>query len=458
MNQQHENSNRAASRRKATYFISFGLVGAAVLALAFFLMRSLSPNAPHESAQQGLDASANAAPTPVGDKTSAAAHHEATQPISLSPDLALLVRQMNDSSLSIAERQKAIAALVQDGSPEALAALKEAAASSPPEIRGAIAGALRACASPGCTSILLTLLHDPNESVAIESIRSLAKQASPEAATALGQVLNNPQQSSNLRCEAALDLGDVEQFGVVSMLTDAAKQTDDEDVAAAALKALGGRDFSETQAFFESFLRSGDASPELRVAAVEALGGAEGDPTAFLVSLLTDPDGDVRVEAAWALSALSATGNAGAQLLALLQTETDADVRLRLFQALRNQDSFDVSAAMALVQNEPDPSARIAGLDLLATALRNNPTTALQNFFDQTATAELKNDILTSQVFDDQQAAVLALTRAHTPLAMQALQEVAQEQAAQAQAAQAQAQTPSGPTTFVPNSAHTKGQ
>src|SRR5208337_80178 len=181
------------------------------------------------------------------------------------------------------------------------------------------------CNSPGCASILLSLLHDSQEPVALEAIRSLAKQNSPEGATALGQLLNDPQQSSTLRCEAALDLGDVDQFGVVSMLTDAAKQTDDADVAAAALKALGGRDFSETQPFFESFLHSSDVSSELRVAAVEALGGAEGDPTAFLASLLTDPDDDVRVEAAWALSAVSATGDLATQLVGLLQNETDAD-------------------------------------------------------------------------------------------------------------------------------------
>ena len=410
------------------------------LAAVFFFSHGSSSAGPDATTNQVADSRAPVAPTPGAPKPPAAGQANA-QPSSNLPDLANLIRRLNDSSLSLAERQKAIRALVQDGSPDALAALKAAAAGSSPDIRGAIAGALRTCTSPACTSILLSLLRDPTESVALESLRSLAKQASPEAATALGQVLNDPQQSSRLRCEAALGLGDMDQFGVTSMLTDAAKQQDD-DVAAAAIKALGGRDFSETQPFFESYLHSADVSSEQRVAAVEALGGAEGDPTAFLVSLLHDPDDNVRVEAAWALSAISATGNAGAQLLALLQNETDEDVRLRLYQALRNQDTFDVSAAMALVQNETDPSARIAGLDLLGKTLHDNPTPALQSFFDQTAIPELKNDILNSELtFDDQQAAVLALTRAHTPLAMQTLQEVAQIQAAQAQAQAQAAQT-----------------
>jgi HEAT repeat protein len=406
------------------------LAGAAVLALVFVFAPKSTTTAPDTSGAPDA-ASATTSTSPV------------TRPISSVPGsasdsnpdaqvLAGLVRQLNDASLPLSERQNAIYALLKNGSPEALAALKEAAGGSSPEIRGAIAGALRGCASPGCTAILVGLLHDSEESVAMAAVESLARQNSPEAATALGELLNDAQQSSTLRCEAALGLRGSEQFGVTAMLTQAAQQKDDDDVVEAALKALGDRDFTETQPFFQNYLKSSDVSSELRVDAVEAIGGASGDPTAFLASMLTDPDNAVRTAAAWALSATSATGSAGPQILSLLQSETDPDVRLRLYQALRNQDSFDVGSALSLVQNETDSSARIAGLDLLAKTLRDNPTPALQSFFDQTAIAELKDDGMNAEVYDDRQAAVLALTRAHTPAAMQALQELAASQMAAA--------------------------
>jgi HEAT repeat protein len=406
------------------------LAGAAVLALVFVFAPKSTTTAPEGAgATDSSSASTSASP---GTKPLASAPGSAAESNPDAQTLAGLIRQLNDASLPLSDRQNAINALLKNGSPEALAALKEAAGGPSPEIRGAIAGALRGCASPGCTSILVGLLHDSEESVAMAAVESLARQNSPEAATALGELLDDPQQSSALRCEAALGLRGSDQFGVTAMLTQAAQQKDDDDVVEAAVKALGDRDFAETQPFFQNFLKSPDVSSELRVDAVEAIGGASGDPTGFLASMLSDPDDAVRTAAAWALSATSATGNAGPQILNLLQTETDPDVRLRLYQALRNQDGFDVASALSLVQNETDPSARIAGLDLLAKTLHDNPTPALQNFFDQTAIPELKDDGMTSEIADDRQAAVLALTRAHTPAAMQALQELAASQMAAA--------------------------
>jgi hypothetical protein len=177
-------------------------------------------------------------------------------------------------------------------------------------------------------------------------------------------------------------------------------------------------------------LRSADVSTENRVAAIEALVGAQGDPTALLASMASDPEADVRVAAASALMATEVTGNVGPQLLALAQTEADPDVRLRLYQAMENQESFDAKAALALVQGEKDPSARIAGMDMLAKELRDHPTPELQAFFNQTAIPELKQMALNGETFDDRQQAVIALTRSHAPEAMAALQDVAKQIAA----------------------------
>ena len=161
------------------------------------------------------------------------------------------------------------------------------------------------------------------------------------------------------------------------------------------------------------------------MSAVEALAQAQGDPSAFLLSMVSDSDADVRAAAAWAMSATETSGNLGAQLLDLLSKESDPDVRLRMYQALGNQESFDPSAALAAVQREKNPSARVAGLDLLARMLRDQPDSQLLNFFDRTAIPELKNIALTGGNFDDRQAAVIALTRARTSAAQAALREIA---------------------------------
>ena len=168
-------------------------------------------------------------------------------------------------------------------------------------------------------------------------------------------------------------------------------------------------------------------SSDLRVAAIESLWQAKGDPTAFLAGYISDPDAEVRASAAWAMSATDATGNAGPQLLASLQGEQDADVRRRLYQALGNQESFDTSTALALVQRETDPTARLAGMDLLAKTLHDNPTPELQTFFDQTAAPALKSAALTGEHGGERMAAVIALIRASTPSAMSALQDLAQQ-------------------------------
>jgi hypothetical protein len=121
--------------------------------------------------------------------------------------------------------------------------------------------------------------------------------------------------------------------------------------------------------------------------------------------------------------------------LSMLSKETDPDVRLRLYQALGNQQSFDYNTLMAGAGKESDPSARVTLFDALAKALRDNPSTDLQSFFLQTAIPELKLIALNGLSADDRQAAIIALMRARTPEALAALTDL-QSQLAQMQNAQ----------------------
>ena len=382
-----------------------------------------SPATPATGAQPG-----NAVTSPPGWNPGAASATGAVAQATVDAQVSAkdLIKALKNNSLPMSERKAAIQALAKLGTPEAIAALKEALTGGSDELRVAVAEGLGECASPDCAAMLLGLLKDPSEAIVQAAIRGLAQLGSPEAVTALAQLLNDPLRSSDLRIEAATGLGNVNGPGAMDALSRAAMNLGDEDLVTQVLNTIGGRDFSETQAFFQKYMGSA-VSSDLRVAAIESLWQAKGDPTAFLAGYISDSDAEVRASAAWAMSATDATGNAGPQLLASLQGEQDADVRRRLYQALGNQESFDTSTALALVQRETDPTARLAGMDLLAKTLHDNPTPELQSFFDQTAAPALKNTALAGETGGERMAAVIALIRASTPSAMSALQDLAQQ-------------------------------
>ena len=342
-----------------------------------------------------------------------------------------LIRTLQDASQPLAARKKAIRALAKNGSDEAFAALKQALQNSPQEVRVAIAEALGECPNPESGALLRSLLNDPSEAVARGAVRGLATQGSAEAAASLAQLVGEPARSVNLREEAAFELGRVNQPGVLGTLTRAATSPGEEAIVEAALKGIGLRDIKETESFYQNYLRSPNADTELKKTAVGGLSEAQGDPSRFLAGVAGDKsfDPEVRGEAAWALSATETSGTAGAQVLELLGKETDADVRRRLYEALGNQETYDIAAVQAAVPKETDMSARVSGWDLLAQTVAQaqigNPSPELQAFFDQTAVPDLKQRALTAESQDARMAALIALKRARTPGALAAVGELA---------------------------------
>jgi HEAT repeat protein len=433
-----ENPGGAGKEKNRFYLIGIvAVAGLVILAAVVLQTRKTAATGSELAKKQGETAGIGPAKTAAGKDSSTGTPGQSD---AKAAPFAEQLKVMANLTLPTSERRKVAEALAEDGSAAAVAALKKAFANGSEDMRVAIAEALGKCASPECTQWLFELLQDPSVLVARGAVRALAGQDTPEAAGALARMMQDDVTAADLRCEIALSLGDMNQPGVVQALTDMTRLTDNEDLVAAALTALGGRDFAETESFFRTYLQSPDVSQDLRAQTVEALAQAKGDPSPFLAELAAnDKDPDVRAAAAWAMSATEANGKAGTELLALLQNEKDADVRLRLYQALGNQESFDPATALALVKNEKDPSARVAGLDLLAQALRENPTSQLQNYFNQTAIPELKQLALTGPTPSDRQAAVIALTRAQTPEAMAALNDLAAQMAAQKNAAAQQA-------------------
>jgi HEAT repeat protein len=294
------------------------------------------------------------------------------------------------------------------------------------KFRANIAEALGGSTHAESSGTLLGLMADGSEGVAMAAVRALAEQGTPAAVNALNQALYNESTPLNVRCEAAVGLGNINQPGVVDSLSRAASTITDDFIVGSILEALGSRPISETQSFFQSYLRSSTVSSEFKLDAIKALGQVKGDASALLMEAARDKDPELRAEAAWAMSNAETEGKVGSDLTTMLQNETDPDVRKRLYQALGNQESFDVSTVKTMVEKETDASARLAGLDLLAMELRNNPSQDLSSYFDQTAVAELKKLALTGEISQDRLAAVIALKRAGTGASQAALQEIAQ--------------------------------
>ena len=250
--------------------------------------------------------------------------------------------------------------------------------------------------------------------------------ASEEAVQILNGLLRNGDKSETLRAEAALSLGAITNLpGAYLALTNAVWQTSNPELAKAILEGLGSRSLDETRDFFQTYLNTPGLATELRVAAVEAMGNAPGDAAALLLRYASDADAEVRAEAVWALSSSGTTGKSGDRLLQLLQNETEPEVRQRLYQALANQEHYDVAAVMQMVQQESQMDVRVAGLDLLARTCQEKPSAELLAFFEQTGVPTLKETAIKGRSSYERMLAVTALQQLGTPQGQNALAEIA---------------------------------
>lgn len=338
-----------------------------------------------------------------------------------------LIRQLNATEQSKDARYRAALALAKDGTETAMRALKAALLSGLPELQEIIAEALGQCANQESGPILEGLLSNESEPVVLAAIRSLAQQATPLAVTSLSQLLYNEGRTVDVRAEAALGIGAVARPEALATLALAAAQIQDEAVVSQVIRGIAGRSFDETRSFMQTFLEAPHVTAELKVEALEGLSEAKGDATPFLLKYARSDDPDMRAAAAAALSAIETRGNAGAEVIALLKDEADPLVRKRLFDALANQQAFDLNAAWTQAANERDPAARIAGMDLLAKAVQQNPSAEMISFFDRHALPELQSAALSGVSRDQRLASVMVLRRAKTAGANAVLREIASQ-------------------------------
>lgn len=338
---------------------------------------------------------------------------------------ATLIARLFDASLSLKDRRLAARALAKIGTEEALAALKAALADSPSALKAAIGEALGQCPNPNAVPILQELVNGNDEVAARGAVLGLRRRSDDASADVLGQVLFDTGRPQSVRAAAALALADFNQDAALQTLIRAGTEIQDDTLMQNILAALGKRPFAQTQEFFRNYLETPNLSSDMKVSALEALASNEGQPAPLLLKYAADPDSDVRDAALWALSTSETQTAFGPQLLDLLSQEKDASVRARLYEALENQQSFDLASVLAQVQKETAPDTRLAGLALLSKSCGSAASPDLLNYFNQTAVPELKNIALSGEDAQDRLNAATALGQAGTPDALAALQEIA---------------------------------
>jgi HEAT repeat protein len=337
-----------------------------------------------------------------------------------------LIRILKDNGESLKARRQAARRLALSASPEAMVALKEVLSDGPPQLKAAIAEGLGNSPNPEARALLTALVNAADEVIARGAIRGWAAMSNAEAVQILNGLIQSGDRSETVRAEAALFLGEMtNQPGAYLALTNAAWQTGNPELAKAILEGLGSRSLDETREFFQTYLSTPGLATELRVAAVEAISSAAGDASPLLLQYASDPDAEVRAEAAGALGSTETTGKFGDQLLLLLQSETDPEVRLNLYQALGNQEQYDVAAVMRMVQQETQMDVRVGGLELLARTCQEKPSPELLAFFEQTGVPVLKDTAVNAKTSYERMLAVMALRQLGTPLGQAALEEIA---------------------------------
>ncbi len=331
---------------------------------------------------------------------------------------------------SLDERCRAAWNLAKYGDEEILHILGEILfhPSTPAAVKAAIAEGLGYSSEPYAKELILSALADKDDIVVRGAIRGLSAIGDKDVIPVLSDILFSQDASGAVLAEAALGLGRIDGIEAYETLVNAYNDAiinGNTDLGEDIIAALGQRDISEISSFFRQILDDENASPSLRVAAIEALEDAQGDTISFLLKYLSDPDSEVRAAAAWALALADEPPDIIPNLLALLAAETDAEVRKRLYQALENQENAVIdNATVQKILAETELETRMAGYDLLAGHVSGSNDAGLIENFNQIVIPELKQIALTAEKLSTRLSAVITLKRANNQASIVALQEI----------------------------------
>ena len=345
-------------------------------------------------------------------------------------NIQLRAAELLDESHSLKSRRQAAWNLAKRRSAEALAVLQQCLTNASVQLKTTIAEALGNLDSAEARELLRLLLKSDNDVVVRGAMRGWATLGDNEALQVLATMLMDSQKGEDLRTETALSLSKVNSARAYQILVDSPNnKIAGSEIATTILTGLGQRSFSETEPFFRSFLRRSDVPTELRVAALESLGHAGGNPVPLLLQHLVSSDSRVRAAYAWALSMVENPPDIAPQLLEQLEGEGSAEVRSRIYQALENQFNVDSEKLLAAVLNDQSASSRVAGLKLLAAQVSRQNSPMLATKFDSVAVPRLEKLAINGAELQNRLVSVMALKQAKTPGALLALNKIAAQSA-----------------------------
>ena len=235
--------------------------------------------------------------------------------------LAWLTRALADNSEDV--RAKAAEALASVREKEATDALKDATRDKSHTVRAAAAGALLAHGDTSYVSDLETATKARDAGLRRAAVAAIGKWSDPRADEILKRALQD--KSPNVRFAAALALAQRgKKDGVPELRKAIAAGGEDEAQALQAMASLGVKPTAEVDALAKS------ANPQARRAAMESAPLLEQSAAiALLRRGVADPDPQVRVAAAGALTALADKTRAVEPLLRVLAKDPDPSVRIK---------------------------------------------------------------------------------------------------------------------------------
>jgi len=331
-----------------------------------------------------------------------------------------------DQRVPIEERRLYAYRLARDGSPKAVEALLKVFQSAAPQHKAFMAQLIGSTRNPQAKAWLWLLLDDPNRDVVLATIRGLSAIGGDDVTSRIIGILNDEQRSDQVRVEAAIGLGVIGTPKASGALVEMLARVPTGELAVQILNSLSRFEFSNVSTVFEEYLGAPDANPKMRVAAVEALANGSAESVPFLLKLAgSDADPDVRASAAWAISAHTGITDQGPALSSLVQHETEADVRRRLYEGLLAQDSVSPDQLLPIVQSEEDLAARVAGFNAVGQFVRQQPVSPAATIFNDQIVPELVQIATSPTSLNLQMRAVFALRRAQTGPAQAALMAIA---------------------------------
>ena len=236
----------------------------------------------------------------------------------------------------------------------------------------------------------------------------------------LEALLHDPAARDMVRGQAAVSLADLAGPKAQESLLSAFRNVESEDLAGSVLEGLGKLPFEQTTPFFRGVLEDGQLSDGIKAAALEALGESTPDAVGLLSEVAAGASSpELRIAAVDALAFLEDASARPQTLLKLLASEAEPDVRVELYStlALDAREVYTRSRAervVSLVLSETSTDARPEGIRLVAYMLSGTPREPLVEPFEREMVPWLLDQATTSQSRYRRLVAVEALQVAGT--------------------------------------------